>query len=142
ILITAYKNFNQLIELINFFDGNSFAVYIHIDKKSKIDKETREQIISLPNVKLLSTRYKVNWGGLNHLRSYLHLANEALKNSEIRYFHLITGQDYPVKSITYFKKFLKDSEINGCDYIEYFEMPAKCWLNGGMDRVEYFNFFD
>ncbi len=38
ILITAYTDFEQLINLINAFDNN-FNIYIHIDRKACIDKK-------------------------------------------------------------------------------------------------------
>ena len=43
ILITAYKNFNHLIDLIDFFDDD-FEIFIHIDKKSILEKTTIDNI--------------------------------------------------------------------------------------------------
>ena len=45
ILITAYKNYHHLEDLVNFFDG-SFNIYIHIDKKSSISKENLNKLSS------------------------------------------------------------------------------------------------
>ena len=79
ILITAYKNFEHLLDIVSFFDER-FEIYIHIDKKSVINEGIIETIRSLPQVKLVSRKYKVNWGGINHLKCILHLAEEALKS--------------------------------------------------------------
>ena len=93
ILITAYKNYNHLEEIINFFDEN-FELYIHIDKKSKISETELINLNKYENVKLVSQKFNVNWGGLNHLKCILYLCEQALKNPNIYYLHLISGSDY------------------------------------------------
>ena len=113
----------QLIELINEFD-ETFNIYVHIDKKSKILPKTYEELTKIKNVKYLGRDYKVNWGGLNHLKSYMRLSEIALKDKKNFFFHLISGQDYPIKSNAYFKSITKNIK---CNYLDYFKMPAKCW---------------
>ena len=139
ILITAYKDFEQLIDLIKMFDED-FNFYIHIDKKSKFNQNTIKEISEIPNVIYLTKRYIVNWGGVNHLRAILLLSEKALLNSENKVFHLITGQDFPIKNKDYFKNLLLDNSNQ--NYLDFFKMPASCWKNGGMNRLEYYNFYD
>ncbi|MGZ2368711.1 beta-1,6-N-acetylglucosaminyltransferase [Ancylomarina sp. YFZ004] len=141
ILITAYKNFEQLKELINEFDEN-FNIYIHVDKKSRLTKKAIREITNISNVKYFTQKYKVNWGGLNHLKAYLKLSEKALLHNENVYFHLITGQDYPLKSNEYIKNMLFNNQDKKLNYMGFFKMPAKCWRNGGMDRLEYYNLYD
>lgn len=133
ILITAYKNENQIIDIINYF-GKDFNFYIHVDKKSpmNLSKTIREDNIHIYK------KYIVNWGSVNHLKAILFLSKEALENKQNEYFHLITGQDFPIKTKKYFTYELNKEK----DYLTYFEMPANCWVNGGMDRVEYYNFYE
>ncbi|MEL6918754.1 MAG: beta-1,6-N-acetylglucosaminyltransferase, partial [Bacteroidota bacterium] len=139
ILITAYKDFHQLIKLATFFDER-FSVYIHMDKKSDMPGDVETQLKSIPSVALVSRKYSVNWGGRNHLLSILHLVEESLKDPEIGYCHLITGQDFPTRSNNEFVNFFqKHSEI---EYLEHFTMPAACWNHGGMDRIQYYNLYD
>ncbi len=139
ILITAYKDFEQLFEISNYF-GDSFHLYIHIDKKSKIDTLMLNQLMALNNVKWVTNKYKVNWGSYNHLKSIILLAEEALKNSDNQYFHLITGQDFPIKSKSEFQEHFKKN--NKSIYLENFTLPSPCFNNGGMHRIEYFNLYD
>lgn len=141
ILITAYKDFDQLIELITMFDED-FNVYIHIDKKSKLDKNTLDEIYSFDNVKFVSREYEIKWGGLNHLKSILLLSNKALAEKNNVYFHLITGQDFPIKSSINFNRFFSKSLENKISYLDFFEMPASFWPYGGMNRLEYYNLYD
>lgn len=140
ILITAYKNFDHLKEIIDFFDHN-FRVYIHIDKKANFSKKQLLDLKMNPIVSLVSQHYKVNWGGLNHLRAILHLSEEALRDQSNLYFHLISGHDYPIKSLEDFVIFSSDQKDS--DFLEYFSVPKEGWAdNNGMDRLEYFNFYD
>ncbi len=141
ILITAYKDLDHLHKLVNFFD-NDFSVYIHLDRKSRFGEIDIKPIKSCEQVKLVSRKFRVNWAGRNHLKCYLHLAEEALQDKRNVYFHLISGQDFPVKELSYFKKF--GTSQNRCDFLESFRLPAHIWdnENGGFDRVDYFHFFD
>lgn len=133
ILITAYKDIDSLMNLVNIL-GEEFNFYIHIDKKSKIDSSV---LGNTSNV-FISRYYKVNWGGVNHLKAILLLSKESLKNTDNSYFHLITGEDFPLKSREIILKM--DTSNN---FLEYFPMPADCWSgNGGMDRINYYQLFD
>ena len=139
ILITAYKNFEHLFDIASFFDSN-FEIYIHIDKKSVVPQIRKEAIQSLPQVQLISRKYKVNWDGINHLKSILHLAEEALKNEEITRFHLISGHDFPIKPSSYFMEFFKKHYSS--NFLTFFKFPLKQWPHGGLDRIHYYNLYD
>lgn len=139
ILITAYKNVEHLLEIIDCFD-TEFYIYIHFDKKSYLSKNQLELIRKKANVILLSRRYSINWGGFNHLRCILFLVKEGLKNKEIEYFHLISGQDYPLKSQVEFNQFLNQNK--GKQFLEYFQMPTDNWPNKGKERLGNYNLYD
>lgn len=142
ILITAYKNYHHLEEIIQCFDSN-FELYIHLDKKSKISDIELANLRKHDTVKLLEQKYKVNWGGFNHLKSILYLVEQALKNKDNQYFHLITGHDFPIKTTAYFMDFFKINRNS--EFLNYFNFPdaAYGWPgNNGLDRIEYYNFYD
>jgi hypothetical protein len=140
ILITAYKNYHHLEEIIKFFDAN-FELYIHIDKKSKITKVEIMQLKKYSCVKLISQKYKVNWGSFNHLKSILYLVEQALKSPQNYYFHLISGHDFPIKKLTQFKVFFNENRT--LEFINYFNFPHSGWGNdGGLGRIEYYNLYD
>jgi len=133
ILITAYKDVPALIELVQSF-GDGFNFYIHIDGGKNIDVST---LRVFNNVKIYD-RYKVNWAGINHLKAILLLTDEALKNEENTFFHLITGEDFPIKSKSEF--LLLDQSKN---YLENFKLPNDSWAgNGGLDRLAYYYLYD
>jgi len=133
ILITAYKDIESLIDLIDTM-GDSFNFYIHLDRKRKLNSSTLNQI---KNVEVSNT-YNVNWGGLNHFRAILELSERALKNNENVFFHLITAEDYPIKN----SKYILDMDT-AQSYLHYFPFPKMTWdKNGGSDRYNYFHLYD
>lgn len=139
ILITAYKNFDHLYDIANYFDNN-FEIYIHLDKKQKISKKEFSRLQSLSTVKLISRKYKVNWGGLNHLRCILYLSKEAIKNNALDTFHLISGHDFPIKSTTYFLDFFEKNK--NIDYLDYVKLPYDKWRENGFYRLKYYHLYD
>ena len=142
ILITAYKQISHLKKMLDSFNDD-FYFYIHLDKKSQVPKNEIRMIQNSKNVVCVSRQFQVNWGGINHLKAILLLSKEAVKNEGLEYFHLITGQDFPIKSCNGIKSLLVKNR--GREYIENFEMPVKVrdWgRDGGMDRICYFNFYD
>jgi hypothetical protein len=140
ILITAYKNYDHLEEIIKFFDAN-FELFIHIDKKSHITEDELNQLKKYSCVKLISQKYKVNWGSFNHLKSILYLTEQALKNPQNFFFHMISGHDFPIKKLTQFGTYFDKNRES--EFINYFDVPKLGWANnGGLARLEYFNLYD
>ncbi|MDR1561814.1 MAG: beta-1,6-N-acetylglucosaminyltransferase [Dysgonamonadaceae bacterium] len=134
ILITAYQNIEQILEIISFFDER-FEFYVHIDRRRDLDTERLE---NLPNVHL-SRACVVHWGSLNHLNAILLLAKTAVSDPDIYYLHLITAQDFPCKPLSYFF----DGFDSTKDYIRRKPMPCEGWEdNGGFDRLDYYNPYD
>ncbi len=132
ILITAYKNVHQIVDIINYFDDR-FNFYIHFDKKN-----TPHDIYKLHSYKNVHVynEYKVNWGSLNHLKAILFLCQEALKDQNNNYFHLISGQDFPTKPIDFYLN-------NNQNFLQFEKLPTESWNgNGGLNRYSYFNIFD
>lgn len=133
ILMTAYKDLRPIMEIIELFD-DTFHFHVHIDRKSRWDVAP---LLRMDRVSV-SRRYSVNWGGLNHMKAILLLAEEALKDPAVGFFHLITAEDFPVKPLQVFKDL--DMTYN---YLDHFPMPFAKWPgNGGMDRIDRYNPYD
>lgn len=139
ILITAYKDMPQLFGLLDAFDEN-FVYYIHIDKKSNIPQEQMDALHGRKNVIYLSRRYKISWGGLSHLLAILDLLRVASEQGDISFFHLITGQDYPIKSNKRILSFL--GENSDRIFMEYNALPYAKWFEGGFERLDLYNLND
>lgn len=105
ILILAHKNLQQVIQLSGLL-RSTFEVYVHIDKKSNV---TTEQLASFNRLGVhIYQKIDVKWGGWSIAAATQLLYKEALKNPDITYFHLISGEDWitvsPNKILDYFNQ--------------------------------------
>jgi hypothetical protein len=138
ILILAHQYPDHLTDLINCFDED-FYFYIHIDKESKFSLSDIDALRKIPRVQLVSQKLRVRWGGFNHLNSILLLAREALKQHDLEYFHVISGQDYLIKPVSVIKSIFKS---NPADYMDYFEVLNSKWKSEWIKRISYYGFYE
>lgn len=138
ILIMAHKNREQIERLVNYFEGKC-DIIIHLDKKGSFTKEDETMLSLLPGVKKVFRKIAVHWAGHSILRCQLLLLKQGLKLSDGRYFHLISGQDYPLKPLDDFLKFF-DSENR--DFIQGAHLPAPHWDGNTYKRIQHFYFTD
>lgn len=121
--MTAYKDVEQINRFINVAPDN-FDFYIHLDKKSAVDKSALS-----PRAKVFS-EYNVFWG-VEHLKAFLFLLEKACSNGkEYDFYHLCTGQDFfacPLSSLDF--KLKKE-----CCYLDFYMLPKK---TGGMEAIIY-----
>ncbi len=142
-LIQAHKNFDQLCRLVEYFGDERCEVFVHIDRKSRPTSGQLERLKAYPQVKLLTRRYAVHWGGFSLLKCTLHLMRKALRNSRADYFHLLSGQDYPIKSLRQMLAFFEEAEEGGHkDYLLFTHLPSPNWEHNTYERIKYFYFFD
>ena len=129
ILMLLHEYNEQQKNLINHL-SKDFDVYIHVDKRSKINI----QQINSKNV-FAFEEYKVYWGHFNIVLATLFLLRKASEKKYDRYL-LVSGQDMPLKSTKDIYAFF-DNNTN--EYLCVFELPHKRWTgNGGFDRVDYY----
>lgn len=114
LLITAYKDFNHLDSLIRTYlalcEGGK--VFVHIDKNTP-SRDYRYLISKYSDslqVRIFS-KYRVSWGGFNHLLAVLFLMKQALKGHDggFSFCHIVSGADYPIKND--FSVFEEDDHI-------------------------------
>lgn len=139
ILILAHKDFTLLRRLIDYF-SKECCVYVHIDKKANISEEELMSIESMPQVCAVYRHYSVHWGGFSVLESELFLLKNAYKGSSADYYHLISGQDYPIKPLDVFLNFFERE--GGRDYIEFKPYPISHWSSSFFDRYKYYYLAD
>lgn len=131
ILITAYKDMPMLQKLVDYFDED-FEIFIHLDR------QCREDYTPLLQHKFVHIyrRYSVEWGDYKHLLAIVLLMKEAYRHTELEYFHLITGSDYPIMPLALFKAFCEEHRNN--NYLEHFPLPHADWgVEGGLNRIQY-----
>lgn len=108
-LILAHKTDYCFIKLLKLLDSDYCDIYIHMDKKDKdFIEDDIKKIVKKSNIYFIK-RQKCNWGGFSLVRAELNLLKEAKKN-EYRYYHLISGQDLPLKSQREISKFFEKND--------------------------------
>lgn len=133
ILIQAHKNKPQLCKLISYFEGKC-DIFIHLDKKSAFTREEIDEISEMPGVKKVYRKYSVSWAGFSILQCEIFLLQEALKYSDGSYFHLLSGQDYPLCPLSDFLHyFFYEATKEG--YISNAQLP-----HIGVDESTFFRF--
>lgn len=106
VLILAHKDVEQVIELTSRL-SKSFKVYIHFDRKTVITDNQKEKLDTDSTV--LISKYDVKWGSYSIVKATIDLMKIALQNEDNTYFHLISGQDWPLKSPQQIYDFFENS---------------------------------
>lgn len=131
ILITAYQDLPQLTRLVSYFD-HDFELFIHLDSRCKEDCTA----LANNNHLHLYRKYAVEWGDYRHLLAIMHLMREAYSHTDLQYFHLITGSDWPCMPLNAFKAFCEEHRND--NYLEHFPLPHSDWgSEGGLNRIQY-----
>lgn len=133
-IISCYKLPDQVISLVNALNSKDSFFMIHIDKKTDIGyvKHLKKQLVGYENVVFLK-RHKCYWGDYGHVRATLKAIRYLIEHDiAFDYFNVITGQDYPIKPISFIHKFFTDKTKS---YMEFFPLPTKNWQGGGLDRL-------
>ena len=113
-LILAHNHPDHLLRQYERLTSDTTSFYIHIDFKSPDKEKFNLLFADKKNVTLIS-EYEVNWMGMNMVRSTLLLYRRAMESQvDFKYFILLSGLDYPIKSKAYIHDFF---EKNSCDFL-------------------------
>lgn len=104
-LIMAHNEFDILLELLKDIDDKRNDIYLHIDKKVASFPEEQIRKSVMKGSLYIIERMAVNWGGYSQIECELRLLENALKNTDYSYYHLMTGVTYPIKSQDYIHEF-------------------------------------
>lgn len=101
-LIIAHNEFEILQKLVQALDYEMHDIYIHYDAKIKnypIIRVKKSQLF------ILETRIDVCWGNVSQIECEYMLWEKAYIKREYDYYHLISGQHYPLQSAEYIYKY-------------------------------------
>src|SRR5689334_9944759 len=114
--ILCHQMAEQVIRLINRLrDTESFFV-VHVDKRASANvyKALADFSANTPNI-YLCKRYRCYWGSFGIVQATLSCIKKALKlNLPFDYAILLSGQDYPIKTSAYIRRFFSDKM--GCEF--------------------------
>lgn len=125
LIITAYHDYPKLERNLRLY-SKGFNCYVHIDANSKeFDEQKIKKLNEIENVHVIS-KYKILWGSYLHMMAIIELIEEALKNKENTYFHIISGDDFPTKDYReYYDFFEKDGKkYNYLEVTDISNMPV------------------
>lgn len=107
-LITAHKETSVLQNLLMLIDAPCNDIYIHIDAKTKNFDFDRVKTFVQKSKLIFTDRVKVYWGDYSQVKSELVLLKAAIE-SGYDYYHLISGQDLPIKPISEINNFFENN---------------------------------
>lgn len=139
ILILAHKNYPLLCRIIAYF-AKDCDVFVHVDRKSGFTEDELERLSAYVQVKAVVRKYDVHWGGFSMLKVELYLIKLAMEKSDAAYFHLISGQDYPIKPFPLFLAFFE--KYKGMNYLDYKHIPFVERDYNGFYRFQYYMPYD
>lgn len=113
-LILVHTNPCQIRNLLKCLDNQYNDIYVHIDGNSAIMPSDLEGVCSKSPVTFVPS-VSVRWGGVSILRAELNLLSVATQIPHL-YYHLISGQDMPIKSQNFIHKFFE--EHTGLEFVE------------------------
>lgn len=135
-LIIAHKDDLTFRTLLSLLDDEKNDLFIHMDKKlADYDLEAVEKSCSRSQVFHVE-RTSVFWGGYSQINAELLLLKEALKKGSYSFYHLLSGEDLPLKKnddIYHF--FDRHSEKNFVS----FQGPGL--EEGDQSKIKYYHYF-
>lgn len=103
-LIITYTNPQQTERMIRRMQDPEFDFYIHVD--AKLPLSSHAYLEEIPNVYLIKNRIKVQWAAYSTIQAEFNSIKEILESGRSYDFvSLMSGQDYPIKSIPEIKQF-------------------------------------
>ena len=106
LLIMAHHNFNQLACLCGLFNDGRFHIYLHIDSKSNVPQEILNKLLYNRNLTIIDSK-SITWGGYSQVDCELRLLSAALNDGPYDRFHLLSGEDLPIKPLDYIDRFFE-----------------------------------
>lgn len=138
-IVLAHKNPDQLGRLIRKLISKDSAFYIHIDKKSNFS-DFKSELSKLANFTKITLLPRTNsyWGGPGIVTATLHGLDKTLNDGNYNRIVLLSGQDYPIKSMNYIFDFFENNK--GKNFIQYFKLPSEIWNDGGLSRIKNYHY--
>ena len=108
-LIMAHSNQAQLQRLLEAIDHPRNDIYIHLDKRFvDVRMDGLRSTCKHSAVNVMSI-FKSEWGSFDIVRAELALLNAATSLSTYGYYHLLSGQDLPLKCQEHIHSFFDSS---------------------------------
>lgn len=136
-LIMAHHQWSLLKTLISLLDDKRNDIYIHVDKKADEVPFTEIKNAAKISKLVFVDRISVDRGSFSLFEAEMILLRAALHSAEYSYFHLLSGQDLPLKNQDYIHEFFEKHD--GRNFIDVItpEHMKKEWY----ERVSLYQVF-
>jgi hypothetical protein len=134
-LIMAHKGPAQLERLIRALAHPQADVFIHLDQKT--DAAPFAALAALPQVRFITHRFNVKWGGYSLTLAALESMREMLQAADYDFLNVLSGEDYPIKPIGALHEYLTNHM--GCSFLEY-DRDDSPWWQANRNRVAQYHF--
>jgi len=135
-LIMAHHHPEHLRRLLHRLEDARVFFFVHVDGKSELTPFL-EAVKGIRNCAIIKERKKVYWMGFSMVEAQRCLMEVALSHGErFKYYILLTGVNYPIKSIAAILDFL---DQNSVEFIKHFALSDnEDWLH----KIERFHVLD
>lgn len=134
-LIMAHNQFDFLEMLLHDLDYEDNDIYLHVDKKAaEFDEEYFCSITKKSNLHIIP-RLNIHWAGYSIVNCILTLLEHAVAKGGYRYYHLLTGSEFPIQSQEKTHAFF--DENYGKEFIGFDNVS-----NNFLNRVKYYHIFN
>jgi hypothetical protein len=131
----AHKNPHQLLRLVKAISGKDVFVFVHVDRKSYLGA-FKDMLSGLPNVVFCEQQKQVSWGGFGMIEATLELLHTMYSSGiEPDYVHLMSGQDFPLKTNAEIQQFFIENK--GKNFLEAYTIPSSRLHESGLNRIRY-----
>jgi hypothetical protein len=132
-LILTHKHPEQLLRLINALGSPSHLFFIHVDKACSISPfEKTLARATTDKIQFIAKRENTPWASLGFVKAAINGIAEAA-NQEADFICILSGQDYPIKSVNYISDFFSRSAEK--NFVYHFEIPFAYWGGGGLWKL-------
>lgn len=135
-MIIAYNQWDLLEKLVSLLDDERNDIYIHVNKK--IDNVPFDYIkgLSKKSKIIFVDRVAISRGTYSIFEAEMMLLKQAIKRG-YRYYHLLSGQDLPLKNQDYIHDFFL--KYDGCNFIDV--VPKSEFKKDWYERASLYQFF-
>lgn len=127
----VHKWDTTLKTLLELLDDSRNDIFIHVDKKCKNFPFFQVENLLKKSSCIFVKRVNTTWGGMSQITTELILLDAACKTGLYDYYHLISGQDLPLKSQDEIHNFFRKER--GKEFLRFYSEDF-----GSKSRVQYY----
>lgn len=134
-LIMVHKGAEQVNRLLLALRHENADYYIHLDGKA--DWQEFSFLANLPRVHFIQARFQARWASFRFVEAIVQSVREILASDKsYDFINLLSGQDYPIKSVESIHRFL--AQHIGQSFLSA-EPQGSSWWVGAIKRVEQYH---